>query len=82
MGSHLGTAGKEPPLPEHIQGQDNVWEGEEERSEIKDPKEAGKGSCQVQAKALGMSEGLTCLCDRGGSDRPKSAAQTLSGKGC
>lgn len=25
MESHLGTAGKKPPLPEHIQGQDNVW---------------------------------------------------------
>lgn len=30
MESHLGTAGKKPPLPEHIQGQDNVWKRGEE----------------------------------------------------
>lgn len=48
IGSHLGTADKEPPLPEHIQGQDNVWEGREAWLEIKYTKEAGKGSCQTR----------------------------------
>lgn len=80
--SHLGTAGKKPPLPEHIQGQDNVWKRGEEWSEMSYTKGAGKRSCQSQAKMPGVSEGVTCLYDRGGSDRPKSAAQTLSGKGC
>jgi hypothetical protein len=74
LGSHLGTASKEPPLPEHIQGQDNVWERGEERSENKCIKEMGKGSINSRLR--------TYLCDHGGSDKPKSAAQTPSGKGC
>lgn len=58
MRSHLGTAGKEPPLPEHIQGQDNVWGRGEKWSETKYNKVAAKENYQIQAKVPGISEGL------------------------
>lgn len=62
MGSHLGTADKEPTLPEHIQGQDNVWEEREEWSEIKYTKEAEKGSCETGLRSQGCQRARpTCV---------------------
>lgn len=75
---HLGTAGKEPPLPENIQGQDNVWE----EAERKRPSVMVEEGIPAQGRVLRPSAQCPHPCGRGESGRSLSAAQTLSGWGC